>query len=133
MLPGQDHLLRTFAAVPPHARVLCVGPAADEAAALLLRLGFRTEAAESLEALPEGTFDWAAAWTDGPATGAFEALRRALVPGGWAWVAATSASPEALNFAASGAGLAVAEAPSAEAEARVVRAIYRRVGDRVTG
>ena len=84
-------------------------------------------------------FDWVAASLDAGRT-PIEALleiRRVLRPGAWVWIALADegASPEALTVLAAKAGLAVAERPvvTEDGGRRVVRGIFRRVQEGVTG
>ncbi len=154
-----DHLLRTLAAVSPQARILYLG-SRGASAANIARLGFETWAsggdtvrdalAEVIdpgvarertsfgtpEAFPDAWFDWVAADADGtPTPEALYHLARVLRPGGWVWVAAPGDDLDALNAAALGVGLAVAERVAADERdgKPVVRGIFRRVGDGVTG
>ena len=159
-----DHLLRTLAAVPPLARVLHVGCGDGSLTADIARLGFEVWACDPepepvrdalasvlgpdvaetrvSRATPESlgfadeTFDWVVVWFEAaPSPEAFAELSRVMCPGSWVWAGAPAIAPEALETAASGAGLALSERAVADERdgTPVVRGIFRRVGDGVRG
>ena len=88
---------------------------------------------------PDGWFDWVAASLDAGSTPVEALLEiwRVLSPGAWVWLALADddAAPEALGALAAKAGLVVAERPveTEDGERRVVRGIFRRVQEGVTG
>ncbi|OZC02833.1 class I SAM-dependent methyltransferase [Rubricoccus marinus] len=159
-----DHLLRTLAAVPPLARILHVGCGDGTLTANIARLGFEVWACDAnpepardalaavlgpdvaearvSRATPDSlgfaddTFDWVAVHFEAlPTPEDFAYVHRVMHPGAWVWASAPAGSPEALEAAASGAGLALSERAAADEKngEPVVRGIFRRVGDDVRG
>lgn len=130
MLPPPTPLLLPLAAVAPGTPVRTVGDAARYADAL---------AALGLVLTDDGAAPWAVAWRtlDGLDDPAARALRDALVPGGWIVVAvASEAPPDALAAAMEAAGLALAVAPVADADADgvpILHGLFRRVEPGVIG
>lgn len=149
-------LLKTFASVPPSARVLDLG---TDAVADLARLGFDVWASTSASEKPRQSvvdvlgeeeasrrvttarpdalgyptahFDWAAV-SLAPGDNGEEVLRevrRVLRPGAWVWVSADALAPEALVALAEAADLVIAETPVADADGSL--GIFRRVGEGV--
>ena len=148
-------LLRTFAAVPPGARVIDLACGAGRHLDPLARLGFdvwgtEAEVGPAREALaptlgddearrrvttgapdalgyPDAWADWAvfAARADHDLGGALVEAARVLKPGGWIWV--ETARPDDLYTLAEAAGLVTAEEPTEEDG--VTHAIFRRPGD----
>lgn len=124
-MPPASAVLIPLAAVAPGTSVRVVGDDPRHAEALAL-LG--------LVPVDAGAAPWAVAWRilDGLDDPQVRALREALTPGGWIVVAVASAAatPAELVARMEDAGLALADAPVAEADAdgvRVVRGLFRRV------
>jgi hypothetical protein len=134
-----DHLLRTMASVPVGGRVLDVATKEGEHVIMLRSLGFEVTVTDDPGGMSPAFFEWATS-LEQPTEDVverFQAVRRALVPGGWLFcsVRAETANPSTvLDLIMREAGFVESESPGRSRDnENVAHGIFRRVDEHTVG